>query len=89
MDWIDELFSDYEKGYYTDDSLKDWLITLVNNASISDEERCGIEDECCEKMSWERYSEIKIYLLNNQIDPVLSANNYNQTDIVKHLNKFT
>lgn len=42
--------------------------------------------------NWNEFTEVEYYdtlevLRNSQIDPILSGLNYNQTDIVKHLQK--
>ena len=42
--------------------------------------------------NWNEFTELEYYnikdkLISSQLDPILSGQNYNQTDIRKHLNK--
>lgn len=78
MHHIDELFESDHK--YTET-----ILSLLKHAIISQEEKDSIEREVMDYIDVVRSEELVIYLINNQIDPIMAGHNYGQGDIVKKI----
>ncbi len=75
-----------EQDYKISDGQADYIDSLLLNSSLDHDER-----ERIEKGKWQlsggQAADTISMLKDNQLDPILSGNNYTQTDIKKHLNK--
>jgi hypothetical protein len=68
-------------------SLKNNLMRLLNNSTLSNEEFLFLSREIEDSISTERGEELSYYLSNNQLDPINSGNNYNMSDINRKIRR--
>lgn len=84
-------FEELDDIYYdnlADDSQIEYCLTLLTTSSVSYEERIKLENELSTfELMNERVNEIKMYLLNSQVDRINGGFNYNQTDITRKINR--
>lgn len=84
-DKIGQAVSLDESDYKISDGQLNFIESLLMTAAIPPEEQSSFYSEMT-TMSAERAREVIDYLNTNQLDPIQSGNNYNQTDIKKKLN---
>ena len=75
-----------EQDYKISDGQADYIDSLLLNSSLDHDERERIEQGKWQLSSGQAADTISM-LKDNQLDPILSGNNYGQTDLKKHLNK--
>lgn len=89
MDWIDELFEEGQKEAPLTESQVHLLYHLLDQSAICQERKEAIELLIHDGMTLSEWWLIKIFLKENQADPITSGKNYSQTDIKNHLTRLT
>jgi len=92
MDWdkldqLDDIFAeDFNPNSPANDMQLRYIESLLCRAVIPQEEVNEIA-RLQGDFTWQEASAVIEHLLNNQPDPVTHGQNYNQTDIIKHIKK--